>query len=278
MDAATTRSMTACVGQRCPHHPHHSPSYLTPHSSSWATTRVAPTPLKDSGRTQTSSFRAQSRNPCSPALHDYAQHDGVCRATLPPITHTIPRHSSPLTPHHGQPQGLPLHPSKTAAEPKLRHSAPSRGIHVPLHSNIDAATTRSMTACAGQRCPPSPTPFPVIPHSSSGATTRVAPTPLKDSGRTQTSSFRAQSRNPCSPALQLGCCDYAQHDGVCRAPLPPITHTIPRHSSPLIMGNHKGCPYAPQRQRQNPNFVIPRAVAESMFPCTPTWMLRLRAA
>ena len=407
IDAATTRSMTACAGQRCPPSP--TPFPVIPHSSSWATTRVAPTPLGDSGRTQTPSFRAQSRNPCSPALHDYAQHDGVCRAPLPPITHTIPRHSSPLTPHHGQPQGLPLRPSKTAAEPKLRHSARSRGIHVPLHSNIDAATTRSMTACAGQRCPPSPTPFPVIPHSSSGATTRVAPTPLKDSGRTQTPSFRAQSRNPCSPALKLGCCDYAQHDGVCRAPLPPITHTIRRHSSllthhhgqpqglplppsktaaepklrhsarsrgihvplhsnidaattrsmtacagqrcppsptpfpviphssswattrlplhpsktaaepklrhsvrsrgihvplhsnldaattrsmtacaghrcppsptafaviphssPIIMGNHKGCPYAPQRQRQNPNSVIPRAVAESMFPCTPT--------
>ena len=201
--------MTACVGQRCPHHPHHSPSYLTPHSSSWATTRVAPTPLKDSGRTQTPSFRAQSRNPCSPALQlgccDYAQHDGVCRAPLPPITHSIRRHSSLLTHHHGQPQGLPLHPSKTAAEPKLRHSARSRGIHVPLHSNLDAATTRSMTACVGQRCPPSPTPFPVIPHPS-----------------------------------------------------------------PLIMGNHKGCPYTPQRQRQNPNFVIPCAVVESMFPCTPT--------
>ena len=167
LDAATTRSMTACAGQRCPPSP--TPFPVIPHSSSWATTRVAPTPLKDSGRTQTSSFRAQSRNPCSPALQlgccDYAQHDGVCRAPLPPITHSIRRHSSLLTHHHGQPQGLPLHPSKTAAEPKLRHSARSRGIHVPLHSNIDAATTRSMTACAGQRCPPSPTPFPVIPRS-----------------------------------------------------------------------------------------------------------------
>ena len=208
----------------------------TPHPSSWATTRVAPTPLKDSGRTPTSSFRAQSRNPCFPALQlgccDYAQHDGVCRAPLPPITHTIPRHSSLLimgnhkvaptplkdsgrtptslfraqsrnpcfpalqlgccdyaqhdgvcraplpphhphhspsflTPHHEQPQGLRLRPSKTAAEPQLRHSAPSRGIHVSLHSNLDAATTRSMTACAGHRYPPSPTPFPVIPHFSS---------------------------------------------------------------------------------------------------------------
>ena len=247
-------------GNAAPHHPQHSPSFLTPHPSSWATTRVAPTPLKDSGRTQTSSFRAQSRNPCSPALQhrccDYAQHDGVCRAPLPPITHSIRRHSSLLTPHHGQPQGLPLHPSKTAAEPKLRHSACSRGIHVPLHST----TTRSMTACVGQRCPPSPTPFPVIPHPSSWATTRVAPTPLKDSGRTQTSSFRAQSRNPCSPALQHRCCDYAQHDSVCRAPLPPITHSIRRHSSLLTPHHATTSPYAPQRQRQNPNFVIPRAI------------------
>ena len=32
-------------------------------------------------------------------------------------------HSSPLTSHHGQPQGLTLRPLKTDAEPKLRHSA-----------------------------------------------------------------------------------------------------------------------------------------------------------
>ena len=48
---------------------------------------------------------------------------------------------------------VPLHPSKTAAVSKLRHSARSRGIHVSPHSNIDAATTRSMTACVGHRCP-----------------------------------------------------------------------------------------------------------------------------
>ena len=125
----------------------------------------------------------------------------------------MPPEIPPNTPHPSSwaTTRLRLRPSKTAAEPQLRHSARSRGIHVSLHSNLDAATTRSMTACAGHR-------------------------------------------------------------------YPPITHTIPRHSSPLIMNNHKGCAYAPQRQRQNPNFVIPRAVAESMFPCTPTWMLRLRAA
>ena len=61
-------------------------------------------------------------------------------------------------------------------------------------------------------------------------------------------------------------------------PLTPTTSFLRPHSSLLPQGNHKGCPYTPQRQRQNPNSVIPRAVAESMSPCTPTWMLRLRAA
>ena len=292
---------------------HAVPLHQTPHSSSWTTTRVAPTPspFKDSGRTQTSSFRAQSRNPCPPALQlgccDYAQHDGVCRAPLPPsptpfpvfphssllarARHAVPLHQTPhsslliMGNHKGCPYTLTPHPSKTAAEPKLRHSARSRGIHVPLHSNLDAATTRSMTACTGHRCPlhphhspsfltphfsqghgtPCPYTRPLTPHFSSWATTRVAPTPspFKDSGRTQTSSFRAQSRNPCFPALQHRCCDYAQHDGVYRAPLPPsptpfpvfphpsllarARHAVPLHQTPhsslLIMGNHKGCPY-----------------------------------
>ena len=70
-----------------------------------------------------------------------------------------------------------------------------------------------------------------FPHfstlTSRKGTARRATTPFKDSGRTQTSSFRAQSRNPCSPALQLGCCDYAQHDGVCRATLPPSPTPFP---------------------------------------------------
>ena len=70
------------------------------------------------------------------------------------------------------------------------------------------------------------------PHSSHRATTRVATTPIKDSGSTPTSSFRAQSRNPCSPALQLGCCDYAQHDGVCRATLPHHPHQSPSFLTP----------------------------------------------
>ena len=88
-----------------------------------------------------------------------------------------------------------------------------------------------------------------LPHSSritshKGTARRATTTdpsfliPPRHSGskrRTQTSSFRAQSRNPCFPALQLGCCDYAQHDGMCRAPLPPSPTPFPvfPHSSLL---------------------------------------------
>ena len=88
-----------------------------------------------------------------------------------------------------------------------------------------------------------------LPHSSritshKGTARRATTTdpsfliPPRHSGskrRTQTSSFRAQSRNPCFPALQLGCCDYAQHDGMCRAPLPPSPTPFPvfPHPSPL---------------------------------------------
>ena len=86
-----------------------------------------------------------------------------------------------------------------------------------------------------------------LPHSSTltahKGTARRATTAFKDSGSIQTSSFRAQSRNPCFPALQHRCCDYAQHDGMCRAPLPPSPTPFPvfphsslltPHPSPLI--------------------------------------------
>ena len=197
LDAATTRSMTACAGHRCPHHPHHSPSFLTPPSSllpppssllppqpsllTPPSSRLTPhsSPFKDSGSTPTSSFRAQSRNPCPPALQlgccDYAQHDGVCRAPLPP-----------------SPTPFPVFPPSSLLPPPSSLLPPQPSLLTPPSSRL-------------------------TPHSS----------PFKDSGSTPTSSFRAQSRNPCFPALQLGCCDYAQHDGMCRAPLPPSPTPFP---------------------------------------------------
>ena len=66
-------------------------------------------------------------------------------------------HSSRLTPHSSFlipfASLRPVIPG-VSGEPKLRHSARSRGIHASHHARIDAATTRSMTACVGQRCPP----------------------------------------------------------------------------------------------------------------------------
>ena len=222
-------------------------------------------------RTQTSSFRAQSRNPCLPSrTHrccDYAQHDGVCRATLPPPPPSLlTPHCLDLTPHSSL-----LTPPRHSGSKRRTQTSSSRGIHASHHARIDAATTRSMTACAGQRCP-----HPLIPHSyaHSYALTphSTLHTPPRHSGskrRTQTSSFRAQSRNPCLPSRTHRCCDYAQHDGVCRATLPPsflirtslLTSLSTPHSSLLTPPRHSGS----KRRTQTSSFR-----AQSRNPCLPS--------
>ena len=140
---------------------------------------------------------------------------------------------------------VPLQPSKTAAVPKLRHSARSRGIHVCLHSNLDAATTRSMTACAGHRCPhhphhspsfltPTPsllTPHPslltphsslLIPHSSF---LTPHPSPL-----TPPSSFLTPHPSPLTPHSSL----LTPHSLTPHSsPLPPHPSPLTPHPSPL---------------------------------------------
>ena len=124
-------------------------SLHTPHS-----TLHTPHSTRHSGskrRTQTSSFRAQSRNPCLPSrTHrccDYAQHDGVCRATLPP------HH-----PHHSP--VIPRHPSFRTPP---RHSAPLP----PRHSGLDPESAQEWL----------PVPCIAAPHGASGTgTARRAPT------------------------------------------------------------------------------------------------------
>ena len=117
---------------------------------------------------------------------------------LPPHASLLPPHSSLLPPHASL---LIPHPSKTAAVPQLRHSARSRGIHVPLHSNLDAATTRSMTACAGHRCPHHPH------HSPSFLTPPSSLLPPPSSLLPPHPSLLTphSARSSCPPALQLGC-------------------------------------------------------------------------
>ena len=127
-----------------------------------------------------------------------------------------------------RPNGGGYHTARPLRGPRpngLFAALTSRGLGLPDFSRLTSLKARHAVPL---QLPPS---F-LRPHSSHRATTRVATTPFKDSGSTPTSSFRAQSRNPCSPAIQLGCCDYAQHDGVCRAALPHHPHQSPSFLTP----------------------------------------------
>ena len=106
----------------------------------------------------------------------------------------------------------------------LRCSARPNGGGIPLGSSASRTSPEGLVRFAHiAGCG--------LPHfstlTSHKGTARRATTAFKDSGSIQTSSFRAQSRNPCFPALQHRCCDYAQHDGMCRAPLPPSPTPFP---------------------------------------------------
>ena len=260
MDAATTRSMTACAGQGCPHHPHHSPSFLTSHHG-----QPQGLPLRHSlhpvipGVSAEAKLRHSAR---SRGIH-VPLHSNMDAATTRSMTACAgqvcphhPHHSpSFLTSHQGQPQGLPLRHSLrpvipgVSAEPKLRHSARSRGIHVPLHSNMDAATTRSMTACAGQGCPHHPhhspsflTPHHEQPqglplrHSLHPVIPGVSAEPkLRHSVRSRGIHFPLHSNMDAATTRSMTAC---AGQGCPHHP----------HHSPSFLtshrGNHKGCPYA----------------------------------
>ena len=242
--------------------------------------------------------------------------------------------------------------------PQLRHSARSRGIHdpcpqprhsrstpsaptssfraqsrnpspasqrisqrsqCPLHSTMDTATSRSMTALVfrGQSRNPSP------------ASQRIS----QRSQRPLHSTMDTATSRSMTALCRVTVCAEAD-DGVGRATASPSPNTPPllrahpvipevppapqlRHSA-RSRGIHDPCPQ-PRHSRsssQRPNFVIPRAVAESMTPaphpaipevppasqlrhsahsrgihlpranasareasalCTPPWILRLRA-
>ena len=103
-----------------------------------------------------------------------------------------------------------------------------------------------------------------LPHfsrlTSLKGTARRATTAFKDSGSIQTSSFRAQSRNPCFPALQHRCCDYAQHDGMCRATLPPSPTPFPVFPHPSLHPRHSGLDPEPLCTIQRTPVGVRRAV------------------
>ena len=123
---------------------------------------------------------------------DYAQHDGVCRATVPPAP------------------GTACVSPAVAAEPKLRHSARSRGIHAPLSRHHGCCDYAQHDGVCRATVPPAPGTACVSPA--------VAAEPkLRHSAR---------SRGIHAPlSRHHRCCDYAQHDGVCRATVPPAPGT-----------------------------------------------------
>ena len=130
----------------------------------------------------------------------------------------------------------------------LRCSARPNGGGIPLGSSASRTSPEGLARFAhfaGVGFPHSSRLTPhsslLIPHSSFLTPHSSRLTPPRHSGskrRTQTSSFRAQSRNPCLPSRTHRCCDYAQHDGVCRAMVPPH-HP---HHSPIIPGLIRNLP------------------------------------
>ena len=119
----------------------------------------------------------------------------------------------------------------------------------------------------------------LTPHPASWATTRVAPTPSflipHSSKTTAEPKLRHSARSRgihVSPALQLGCCDYAQHDGVGKAPLPPsptpfpvfphpsllarARHALPLHQPPSPLTPHPS-PLTPHSPHPSPLILTP---------------------
>ena len=104
-----------------------------------------------------------------------------------------------------------------------------------------------------------------LPSLLSRARHAVPLHPSKTAAEPQTSSFRAQSRNPCLPALQLGCCDYAQHDDMCRAPLPPSPTPFPVFPHSSLLTPHS----SPLTPHSSPLIPHPSLLTPHSSPLTP---------
>ena len=138
----------------------------------------------------------------------------------------------------------------------LRCSARPNGGGIPLGSSASRTSPEGLVRCAhlaGGWVASFLTPLPsqrhgtpchydLNPHSSSWATTRVAPTPSPLT--------KARHAVPLRPHSSLLTSHHGQPQGLPLRPLPSQRHGTPcpydltPHSSLLIMGNHKGCPYA----------------------------------
>ena len=221
--------------------------------------------LRHSARSRRIHLRTPTHSPykpAPPALHygycDFAQYDGVGRATAF-------RSSDTILPSFHAPPTSPEVPST----PKLRHP----------RSALCTQTSSS------PKCPPHPN-F-VIPEVPSVPK-------LRHSARSRRIHLRTPTHSPykpAPPALHYGYCDFAQYDGVGKATAfrssdtilpsfhaPPTSPEVP--STPKL--RHPRSTLCPQTssfcaQSQNPSPHTNALPIQASTPCTPLWILRLRA-
>ena len=181
MDTATSRSMTALVGRRCPR-----PSSLHPLPSF---PEYPPNPNLVIPRAVGESISAcqHINQKIQRPLHS-SMDTATSRSMTALVGRRCPRPSSlhPLPSFPEYPPNPNLVIPRAVAESISACQRINQKIQRPLHSSMDTATSRSMTALVGRRCP---VPRHYTPSRHSRSTRR-----------TQTSSFRAQSRNPSPPA------------------------------------------------------------------------------
>ena len=228
MDTATSRSMTALVRRRC----------MRRRITALVRRRRPPPVIpKVPSALQTSSFCAQSQNPsppanapprkpsalCTPTMDTATSRritalvrqrrmrradNGVGKATAPPAKsdNGVGRATAPSKLRH--PQSTHRPPNfvilRAVAESISACQRTTQKTQRPLHTTMDTATSRSMTALVSQRrmqrritaLVRQRRPPPVIPKVPAAPKLRHP----RSTHRTQTSSFCAQSQNPSPPA------------------------------------------------------------------------------
>ena len=221
---------------------------------------------------------------------------GVSRATVSPSPDTPPSFR-PLPSFPKYPQ----HPNFVIPRAVAESISPCQRISQksqrPLHSTMDTATSRSMTALVGQRCPRLPTRSSRLSTQSSRLSTPPPIIPGVPAEPQHRHSARSRGIHLCLPthqpekpepfALHYGYCDFAQYDGVGRATVSPSPDTIlpspdtnlpsfdtPSHHS----GSTRRTPTPSFRaQSRNPSPPPMASTRKSSALCTPLWILRLRA-
>ena len=190
-------------------------------------------------------------------------------------------HAAPSAPKPRHSTQCPLHPNfvipRAVAESisALPRHQPERP--APLHSTMDTATSRSMTAVVISRavaessavCAQTSS-FHAVPSASK----------LRHSARSRGIHLRvakASAREASAPALHYGYCDFAQYDGrrhfkgSCgiQRPLRP-NPAIPRSALCIQTSSFRA-------QSRNPSPRCQGISQRGQRPCTPLWILRLRA-